>query len=200
MILTIYFRYIILKNNGNSTLETFKRTTFQKLESSHFSLLLSWLQKPHVKKRWNQSFEWTEESIALKYTEYVAGHKSVLTNGVMVKKPIHAFIIVYDGAPIGYIQMYAVSDFALETKIDTVLLSNNVGSFDWYIGDEEYLRKGIGAKILERFLKKHFFKLFDVCLVDSESDNAPALKVYEKLDFKLLEVVGKNTVMMKDKY
>lgn len=181
-------------------METFKRTTFQKLELSHFSLLLAWLQKPHVKRRWDQTIDWTEESISLKYTEYAAGYKSMHIDGVMVKKPMHAFIIVYDGTPIGYIQMYAINDFALETKIDTVLLSNNVGSFDWYIGDEEYLRKGIGAKILERFLKKHFFKLFNVCLVDSESDNAPALKVYEKLGFKVLEVVGKNTVMMKDKY
>ena len=180
-------------------LKTFKRITFQRLEPSHFALLLSWLNEPHVKRRWDQDIAWTYELIKEKYTDYTAGYKHAVVNGVSVKKPIDAFMIVYDGVAIGYIQMYNIVDFPLETECDLSELPQKCAAFDWYIGNSDYVRKGIGAKVLEHFLKKKVFKTFDACLVTAESDNIPALRVYEKVGFRVFKIVGNATLMIKDK-
>lgn len=180
-------------------MKVFKRITFQALESSHFDLLLLWLNQAHVKRRWDQDISWTPELIKEKYTDYVAGYKQEVVNGVLTKKPIFAFIMVYDGLAIGYIQMYALADFSLEAVLDKNDVPKNGGSFDWYIGNTEYLQKGIGSKLLESFLKKKIFKKFDSCLVESESDNIPALRVYEKVGFRVFKIVGNATVMIKEK-
>jgi len=43
---------------------------FEPLVKSHFSLLLTWLETPHVKAWWDQDVRWTKELIAEKYGSY----------------------------------------------------------------------------------------------------------------------------------
>lgn len=51
------------------------KITFIPLAKSHFSLLLEWLETPHVKTWWDQDLSWTYELIQKKYTDYVKGYK-----------------------------------------------------------------------------------------------------------------------------
>ncbi len=48
-----------------------KNITFETLSEKHFSLLLKWLETPHVKKWWDQDIHWTLGLIKEKYDNYV---------------------------------------------------------------------------------------------------------------------------------
>ena len=63
--------------------------TFEPLHESHFPLLLSWLEAPHIKKWWDQDVTYTIKLVHEKYSSYSKGYK--LEGGV--QKPIKGFII-----------------------------------------------------------------------------------------------------------
>ncbi len=128
-----------------------------------FPLLYKWLEASHVKQWWDEDIINTEE--------YVEGYK--LENGK--KKPISAFIIYFSDKSIGYIQIYNAYDF--DQIID---LPKSLGAIDFYIGEEDYLKQGIGNEILEAF----DYQEFDHIFVDPDKNNIVAIKTYEKASFK----------------
>ncbi len=150
---------------------------FKPLSETHFILLLKWLEAPHVKQWWDQNINYNEKSIEEKYSSYVNGYK--LKNGE--KKAISAFIIYLDDKPIGYIQLYNTYDFLRNKPLAN--LSKSLGAIDFYIGEEEYLGKGIGSAILREFN----YQNYDYILVDPDKDNYAAIKTYEKAGFKKIE-------------
>lgn len=153
------------------------KITFIPLTESHFPLLLEWLEKPHVKAWWDQDIKWTPALIEEKYVDYVKGYK--LENGVA--KTISAHIIYADNTPIGYIQIYNAYDFARgEPLID---LPASLAAFDAFIGDEAYLKQGIGAQAIGQFLKEHGTSYTHV-FADPENTNIAAIRAYEKVGFK----------------
>lgn len=160
---------------------------FKPLSIFDFPLLLKWLSAPHVKKWWDQDITWTKESITEKYSSYVKGYK--LENGE--KKAISAFIIYLEDKPIGYIQIYNAYDFVRNKPLSN--LPKSLGAIDFYIGEEEYLGQGIGAKILKAF----DYQKFDYILVDPNINNIAAIKTYEKAGFeKIKEHLDTNEVWM----
>ena len=169
--------------------------SFKKLSEADFPLLLRWLEKSHVKAWWDQEILWTRKLIQEKYANYVEGYKN--ENGR--NKPIYAYVIYVNDVPVGYIQYYDVQDFANEYQDVIQKFSEKCASFDWYIGEEEYLGKGLGKKILECFLDEHIFQNFDNCCVVSEKINKAALRVYEKCGFKVIDEIGEQFVLMKKK-
>ncbi len=119
------------------------------------------MQQPHVKKWWDTDVNYTLELIQEKYGSYVDCYKKIGSD----RKPIHAFIIYFDDAPIGYIQYCNAYDFPRDGyELDN--LPNSLAAIDMFIGDENYLGKGIGAKSLELFLDSHVFTKFDYAFVD----------------------------------
>lgn len=56
---------------------------FKLLHENHFSLLLKWLETPHVKRWCDPHITWTLELIQKKYGDYVKGYK--IENGVAKK-------------------------------------------------------------------------------------------------------------------
>lgn len=148
--------------------------SFEQLSRDHFSLLLKWLNKSHVKKWWDQDIVYTYEIIEEKYSSYTEGYK--LENSI--KKPISAFIIYLDDKPIGYIQIYNTYDFMRTKSLKD--LPRSLGSVDFFIGEEEYLRRGIGVEILKVF----DYQNFEYILVDPDINNIAAIKTYEKAGFK----------------
>jgi RimJ/RimL family protein N-acetyltransferase len=156
------------------------KITFTQLTESHFSLLLKWLEAPHVKAWWAQDIQWTPDLIQEKYTDYVKGSK--LENGVA--KAISAHIIYVDNTPIGYIQIYNAYDFA-RTKPLTELPSS-LAAFDIFIGEKNYLKHGIGSKAIVQFLTEHCDSYTHI-FVDPESTNLAAIRAYEKAGFKKIK-------------
>ncbi len=153
------------------------KITFLPLTESHFPLLLEWLEKPHVKAWWDQDVKWTQALIEEKYADYVKGYK--LENGAA--KTISAHVIYADNTPIGYIQIYNAYDFARgEPLID---LPASLAAFDAFIGDEAYLKQGIGSQAIAQFLKEHGTSYTHV-FADPENTNIVAIRAYEKVGFK----------------
>jgi predicted acetyltransferase len=150
---------------------------FLPLTDSHFLLLLKWLETPHVKKWWDPTINWTLELIQEKYISYVKGYK--LEKGIA--KPLQAFIIYIDNEPMGYIQIYNAYDFARISPLTG--LPASLGAFDILIGEEKYLRKGIGSKVITQFLQVHG-KAYIHIFVDPNKNNIAAIKAYEKASFK----------------
>jgi len=142
---------------------------FKLLSVYDFPLLLKWLKKPHIKQWWDQDITHTEESVTEKYSSYVNNSK------------IRAYIIHIDNKPIGYIQIYNAYDFSRNKPLDD--LPKSLGAIDFYIGEEEYLRQGIGSQILKAFVTPEF----DYILVDPDINNIAAIKTYEKAEFKKIK-------------
>lgn len=146
------------------------------LDQSHFSLLLTWLQAPHVKAWWDKDTAWTLELVQAKYGEYAKGFKT--EDGI--KKNIRAFIICCDDEPIGYIQSYNAYDFNRSKPLTD--LPQDLGAFDMFIGEPSYLNRGLGSKALAIFFDTHSAHRYT--FADPDRDNLAAIRAYEKARFK----------------
>lgn len=158
---------------------------FIPLAVRHFPLLATWMNTPHVAPWWSEGRSWSLQDIMEKYTTYVDGYKIV--NGQ--KKPIHGFIIMYDQTPIGYIQYYNVHDFGREfgsVKDFFPHISDATAALDFYIGDPNFIGKGLGSPILIAFLQHHIWPHFQACFVDPNTANQRAIKTYLKAGFKII--------------
>jgi aminoglycoside 6'-N-acetyltransferase len=168
--------------------------TFVPLAESHFPLLLKWLETPHVKAWWDQDVKWTPELIREKFGNYVKGNKRSKFKDQGIEKPTHAFIIVFDDTPIGYIQYYNKHDFPFEQGYETTELPTSCAGLDWYIGEYEFTGKGIGSKALSHFVESHVFPAFGSVFVDPDTANLAAIRAYEKVGFKVIKLVNKGTI------
>jgi RimJ/RimL family protein N-acetyltransferase len=164
--------------------------TFAPLVVSHFSLLLKWLESPHVKKWWDQDVHWTPALIDQKFGDYVKGYK--LDNDIA--KPINAYIICVDEKPIGYIQIYNAYDFPRDKPL--VNLPESLAAFDILIGEADYLKRGIGSKAITVFLDQYAAS-YNHVFVDPDSNNIAAIRAYEKAGFKKTAYhLGTNEIWM----
>lgn len=153
---------------------------FDPLDESHFPLLLKWLEAPHVKAWWDHDVKWTPALIQEKYADYVKGYK--LDDGVA--KAMSAYIICVDRTPLGYIQIYNAYDFARSKPL--IGLPLNLAAFDVLMGEEHYLRQGIGSKAIAQFIYEHGNSYTHV-FVDPRSTNLAAIRSYEKAGFKKIK-------------
>jgi aminoglycoside 6'-N-acetyltransferase len=172
--------------------------TFQPLNETHFDLLLKWLQTPHVKAWWDKDVKWTKELIYKKYSCYVKGYKRLVLANKVIKKPMHAFIICADNQAIGYVQAYNVHDFPREDDY-AINLPQGCAAIDWYLGEPSSLGKGIGTQALKLFLNTQVPQNFTHVFVDPETANKAAIKVYEKVGFRVVKMEnnGELTLMLR---
>ena len=163
--------------------------TFEPLAITHFPLLLKWLETPHVKTWWNDHVIWTLELIEKKYSCYV-------TSSNLIK----AYIICMEGKPIGYIQCYNKHDFPREHDY-AIELPTSCAAIDWYIGEPDFIGRGIGTRTLKLFLDIHIFTSFDNVFVDPDTPNVGAIHVYKKVGFKRINQAHSSeiTLMIKTK-
>jgi RimJ/RimL family protein N-acetyltransferase len=96
---------------------------------------------------------------------------------------IFGFICYYNKTPIGYIQYYSIKRHQWLNVDLTHFLDNSAG-IDVFIGEKDFLGKGLGVKIINRFLTRHVFREFDYCFVDPRKDNLTALACYKKCGFE----------------
>ncbi len=175
--------------------------TFKKLQETDFPLLVTWLQTPHVARWWSDGKIWDAEKVQEKYASYVLGYKRISYDDKQAEehKPIYPFIIFVDSTPIGYIQYYNVHDFKRAELND---ISDNVpascAALDLFIGNVDFIGKGLGTEIIKFFLQEQAKQQFDYCLVDPEKENQAAIRTYEKAGFTPLTIDAHNqeTVFM----
>ena len=161
--------------------------TFDVLTKDHFPLLLKWLETSHVRVWWDSQVIWTSELIEKKY-------ESIIDERSLIK----AYIIFVDYIPIGYIQFYNKHDFPREHDY-ALVLPDSCAAIDWYIGDPDFVGRGIGTKALTIFLNQYVFGAFHNVFVDPDAANTNAIRAYEKAGFNSIahESNNKTRLMLK---
>ena len=151
--------------------------TFHPLSEDYFPLLLKWLESPHVKTWWDPDIQWTPKLIQEKYGSYTKGYK--LVEGE--PKEIHGFIIHADAIPVGYIQLYDAHDFPKVVSLGG--LPQSMAAIDILIGEKAYLGKKLGSFAVALFLKQFCEGRYETVLVDPETQNRVAVRMYERAGF-----------------
>ncbi len=120
-------------------------------------MLSVWLQTPHVARWWQEEKVWDLDAVTEKYSSYLYSYK---INELGNRRPIKAFIIMYSSVPIGYIQMYDVDDFARDGEFEIIktIIPERCATFDLFIGQIEYVGKGIGTAVLVK--RVYFYSTF----------------------------------------
>ncbi|HXG85664.1 MAG TPA: GNAT family N-acetyltransferase [Pyrinomonadaceae bacterium] len=137
---------------------------FRLLKPDDYPVMLRWLSKKHVKQWWNDGDD-TLEKVILHY-----GNTS---------DDVMRFILTESGnktleKPIGYFQYYFVSD--------------DVIGIDQFIGEEDFINKGVGRKTIELFIDLIKRKHNPAAIVlDPSPDNKRAVRCYENVGFKHYE-------------
>ncbi|MBI2791842.1 MAG: GNAT family N-acetyltransferase [Gammaproteobacteria bacterium] len=154
--------------------------SFKPLLPEYYHLMQKWINTPHVATWWGEGKTWSFEDIESKYDSYVHGFKEI--NGK--KRPIKGYVIFCDNIPIGYIQYYDAYHFPRD-GYQLLNLPPSLASIDLFIGEPEYLGKGLGVALLKQFITQFVWQHFDNCFVDADANNAQAIHTYIKAGFSI---------------
>jgi len=156
---------------------TGEKISFRQLSDEDLVLTHKWLLAPHVKEWYGQGKQ-TFEDIKKKYTPRIKN-----------EDPTSCFIMLYDGKPIGQIQMYKISDYPEYEKIIQPI--KKAAGIDLFIGERDYQNKGLGSIIIKKFLKDFVFVKLDVdtCVIGPNPQNIAAIKAYQKAGFTYTKTV-----------
>jgi RimJ/RimL family protein N-acetyltransferase len=152
------------------------RIHFRPLIEADYSLVFEWLKKEHVQRWWGKPLTRTE--VAEKYGPRVRG-----------EMPTRAFVLEYEGRPVGYIQTYLVADhpeYAAQVR-----LGPGAAGVDLFLGEAALLHRGLGTAALRRFLREVVFAdpTVTCCVLGPAPDNAAAIRAYEKVGFRYWKTV-----------
>ena len=161
---------------------TYQLIEFKELSSQDLKLMYKWLNKDFVME-WYSKKTYTIDDINKKYFPIINK-----------EKPIVGYIILLNTNPIGYIQKYTIHDF--EEDSACVNVNEKAATFDIFIGEKDYLHKGLGKYIIQKFLKELIFVQCDIesCIIGCEITNFAASKAYNKVGFKQLKMIETSDV------
>jgi aminoglycoside 6'-N-acetyltransferase len=152
--------------------------TFRELREPDLPLMHRWLNAPHV-RRW-----WYAEGSSYKEIE------EHYLPGIEARDATKLFLILYENSPIGFVQSYRISAEDDETYAALVDVANSAG-VDLFIGEPEYLYRGLGSHVIRRFLSEHVFSdpEIEACVIGPEPKNAAAIRAYEKSGFRFFKSI-----------
>jgi len=138
---------------------------FRKLEDNdnEYNMLYKWCSKKHV-------YEWFEQRV-LSFDEIKEKYKNKLKSN---KEDL--FIITYNNIDIGLVQIYR-SDYYEDSY-----------EYDLFIGEEEYLNKGIGTEIVNK-INKMIYENYNTnsIILRPFKRNQRAISCYKKCNFKVID-------------
>ena len=139
-------------------------------ENDNYKLLHKWCSKEFV-------YEWFEQRI-LSLDEIINKYKMKLLD-----KKQELLFINYNNKNIGFVQIYKYED----KKIGELNKYNNIYEYDIFIGESEYLSKGIGKQTIncinEYIYKEH---LSDCIVLRPFKRNIRAIRCYQKNNFHII--------------
>ena len=152
--------------------------TFRELRAPDLPLMHRWLNAPHV-RRW-----WYAEGSSYKEIE------EHYLPGIEGRNWTKLFLILYENNPIGFVQSYRITAEDDETYADLVNVANSAG-VDMFIGEPEYLYRGLGSHVIRRFLSEHVFSdpEIEACVIGPEPKNAAAIRAYGKAGFRFFKTI-----------
>ena len=155
--------------------------SFRKLTDADFEFkqLHKWCSQKFI-------YEWFEQRV-LSYDEIVSKYTYKLNS-----KKQHLFIIQCDNKDIGFMQIYR---FENDIYIN-IGKYNNGYEYDLFIGEEEYLSKGIGTNIIKDINNMIYSKYnADAIILRPFKRNIRAIKCYKKCDYEIIsEYNGTDTI------
>lgn len=175
------------------------RIRFRLLHEADLPRLYDWLRAPHVRAWWDTPA--SMEDVRAKYLPRIQG-KHVASEGESKARGSSGeggvdivdhvpFVILYDETPIGYIQTYPVR----VGEWRGLAPSDAIG-LDLFIGDPAYVHRGLGPRILTRFLREVVFASGRIarCFVDPVAHNRTAIRAFEKAGFRhIMTIPGTGT-------
>jgi aminoglycoside 6'-N-acetyltransferase len=154
--------------------------SFRPVTQADFAKLRGWMEKPHWRQWWGDP----EEELAY-IKEMIEGRDTT-----------RPFIFAVDGQPVGYIQVWFISDqieagWAEKETWLTMVPANSVG-VDLSIGEAENLDKGYGSATLRAFTLDLAMQGHQTILIDPDPVNLRAVRAYEKAGYRAIpELMGK---------
>jgi RimJ/RimL family protein N-acetyltransferase len=119
------------------------------------------------------------------YEELVAHYAPRVTG----EAPTQSYIATCMGTPIGYIQTYRIEDYPEYSRC--LQIDGNAAGVDLFIGEADFLNRGLGSQILARFLREVVFAddWPSCCVVGPDPGNRRAIRASEKAGFRYLKTV-----------
>lgn len=146
---------------------------FRKFTEEDIEKVVYWIFQPHVLDVWDSAQGVSKDVIEEKYKNRLDDDS------------IETYIITVDDIDIGLIQTYLI-----DNQADFGLLQETAKGIDLYIGNPDYVNKGYGTRVMNRFIKDHVFSDPNVlyACIDPELSNERAIRVYEKTGFTVQNV------------
>jgi RimJ/RimL family protein N-acetyltransferase len=150
--------------------------SFRRLRHSEIPLIHRWLHTPHVARWWYEDVG-TLEEVEERYSAYIEGRENV-----------EAYLIFHEESPIGYMQTYSIS---IEEEYEKLVGVEGAAGLDLFIGEEEFLHRGLGSKIIRCFIEEVVFpdERYEACVIGPEPRNKSAIRAYEKVGFRHFKTV-----------
>ena len=141
-------------------------------------LIFKWYQEPHVIEWYSFDEPQTLGDTEAKFADIFNG-----------KDPVSAFVMLADGIPIGYIQAYRIGDHDEYAK--ALQVHPEAVGVDLFIGEPDYVHKGLGSRILKQFVHEIVFGQMssEYCVIGPEVGNKTAIRAYEKAGFEYINTV-----------
>lgn len=136
-----------------------------------------WFNTPHIQQFYSLR-SWSEADISAKLSPYIRG-----------EKPVFGYIVFLGDLPIGYMQYYWLVDFPWPEQNLSEDITKHTAGLDFFIGNPNCLGKGVGAKVLEKALKKIIWPKFDYCIMDPNIKNLAMVRCGEKVGFKAHKII-----------
>lgn len=157
---------------NNSVFEKDK-ISLRSANEADFPLIGTWLHKEYIKKWYGDPEEWLAE------IRNESGEFSWLNH----------YIVMYKSTPIGFCQYYDCA----QTPEGFEWENEPQGTFaiDYLIGEEQYLKKGLGSGIIQFLCRQISSQENPVQFVaDPVPENFDSIKLLEKNGFTLDEATG----------
>ena len=153
-------------------------------KKDNYELMYKWCGQEYI-------YEWFEQR-KLSYEEIENKYKNKL-----LANQQQLFFINYNDNKIGFVQIYKYDD----SKSDVLIKYDNIYEYDIFIGESEYLSRGIGTKVVNYVNNYIYENYFCDCIVLRPFDrNERAVKCYEKSGFKkVYKYIGTDTLGNKEK-
>jgi len=145
---------------------------FRPVTAADYPLLRRWLEAPHMREWWGDP----EEEL---------GFIRDMVEGRDTTRP---FLIVADGAPVGYIQYWFIGHHQNAQWLPDypwlAELPPDAVGVDLSIGDPSLLSQGIGSAALAAFVRMLRADGHRTIIIDPDPGNARAVRAYAKAGFR----------------
>jgi RimJ/RimL family protein N-acetyltransferase len=156
--------------------------SFREFKEADYRFMLKWLSTDFVKQWYYKSIDWTYERIADWCKPFTQKQN---TDG----SPLESFIILYNDKEMGYIQTSLLKDAPEYNEL--LQGGDDSADIDLFIGEEEFIYKGLGPIIIKKFIENKVFenKNINKCIIATVSKNVAAIKAFEKAGFKFMRTI-----------